>query len=122
MKNRELAVSDEGDIKISSGAVVRTQNLVITYFTPPDPYPWMAKAVCKGVDIEVFFKEPNSVDAPGKKYCDPCPVKDDCLIFALLKENPLATRYGYMGGAGPAERDKIYEALKGKTDGQQAKD
>ena len=81
--------------------------------TRPDPQPWMKKANCLEVDTEVFFERPNAMDAPAKKYCEPCAVKSDCLIFALLTENPAETRYGWMGNTSPIERTRLYNVLKG---------
>ena len=88
--------------------------LVVTDFEPPQRYPWMDEANCLGVDPEIFFQDVNEVTAPGKKYCEPCPVVNDCLIHALVQENPNVTRYSVRGNTGPAERDHIYRSLRSK--------
>jgi hypothetical protein len=81
--------------------------------TPPDPQPWMADAACKSTDPEIFFERVNAVDAPAKKVCGPCTVQTDCLLFAFMSENPLDTRYGWMGNTSPIDRTRMYNLLKG---------
>lgn len=46
---------------------------------------WFDLAACSGVDTDVFF--PNSEDLAGiaaaKGVCASCPVREDCLAFAV---------------------------------------
>jgi hypothetical protein len=81
-------------------------------FQAPTRESWMDKANCLGVAYEEFEKTPNAEDPPGKEYCEPCEVKNECLIFHLLKEDPKKRRYGYAGNMGPAARTKKYKQLK----------
>ena len=65
------------------------------------------------MDVEIFFETPNAVDPPAARICGRCEVSNECLIFALLTENPQETRYGWMGNKAPIERTKIYKVMKG---------
>lgn len=93
---------------------VHLEKRVEVEVTRADPQPWMSQAACLSVDPEIFFDAVNSRDAPGKAVCKPCPVKESCLIYALLVENPLDVRYGIFGDTSPAERDQLYKVLKGR--------
>lgn len=87
-------------------------NDTATDFQPPTPEAWMDNANCLDVGYEVFEKTPNAKEPPAKEYCEPCEVKNECLIFHLLKEDPTKRRYGYAGNMGPAARTKKYKQLK----------
>jgi len=95
-------------------ARVHNAGLVDVQITPEDPHPWMEDRNCRNIDTEIFFERANSVDAPGKEYCTPCPVKHECLMFTLLRENPFSRRYGYVGDMGPSDRDKLYKELQAR--------
>jgi len=81
-------------------------------FTPPPREEWMLRSNCSTADPEIFFKATASENPPGKEYCEKCEVVHECLIFALLTENPASTRYGIFGNATPGERDRLYQTLK----------
>jgi len=75
---------------------------------------WRGRAACLGMDTDMFFHQVGaSVHVrQALKVCNgdadrpPCPVKDECLEFALsfAKEDDIA---GVFGGLTPAERQKI---------------
>jgi ribosomal protein S27E len=70
---------------------------------------WQDEATCKGVPLEVFV--PDKEDPEGlegaRQYCNPCPVRDTCLRYALTYG-----QRGYWGGTDTAERRR----LKAKKD------
>lgn len=46
--------------------------------------PWVAQAACRGKDTAIWF--PDRAGGSSKEaqaICDPCPVKDPCLAYAL---------------------------------------
>lgn len=52
-------------------------------------FEWMEQAVCSQTDAELFFPEGSSNTVRGKreqarKICAVCPVKAECLEFAML--------------------------------------
>ncbi|MGH8979539.1 MAG: WhiB family transcriptional regulator [Acidimicrobiales bacterium] len=70
---------------------------------------WRKWAACRGIDVEVFFPDPDSdsdeeVDAePAKAVCGVCPVRQACLEHALANRE----REGVWGGATERERRRI---------------
>ena len=78
---------------------------------------WYADAACKGVDVNVFFRGTAASNQEATtKFCDSCPVRQDCLEDAL--QYPPIDQYGLAGGISAHERKKIiakrnYEASGG---------
>lgn len=71
---------------------------------------WMKDAMCKG-KTEMFF--PNEEEARGKAYgmymvakkiCNECPVRAQCLKYALDEQ----LFFGVFGGKTPKERRNMY--------------
>lgn len=60
---------------------------------------WMADAACGGLDTNSFYKKTSD----GKKLCRGCPVKPDCLDYALMTE-----QYGIWGGLSQNQRNRKY--------------
>ncbi|MBX6389798.1 MAG: WhiB family transcriptional regulator [Frankia sp.] len=69
---------------------------------------WMDQAACAGVDVEVFYPPVGDQDSYRQiraVYCGPCPVRRECLAFAVAAEPAdLAKRHGMFGGLTPAQR------------------
>lgn len=64
--------------------------------------PWTEYAACAGIaDPEIFFNERN--DLPAKIVCAGCPVKNDCLTYALRRRHLV----GVWGGKSDKQRDAI---------------
>lgn len=70
-----------------------------------DPRDWAADAACLGTNPELFF--PVSTFGPAleqtaaaKRICHQCPVRADCLDWALR----VGEAYGIWGGTTPEER------------------
>lgn len=62
---------------------------------------WMSEALCAQIDAEPFFPESGGTPHLGKKLCATgCPVKDQCLEWALATDQ----RYGVWGGLSESER------------------
>jgi WhiB family redox-sensing transcriptional regulator len=73
---------------------------------------WQYDGLCRSVDPEVFFP-PDSERGPvrqlremqAKRYCQACPVLNQCRNHALLMHEP----YGVWGGLTPRERDVLLQ-------------
>lgn len=73
---------------------------------------WQYDGVCRSVDPEVFFP-PDSERGPvrqlremqAKRYCQACPVLNQCRDHALLIQEP----YGVWGGLTPRERELLLQ-------------
>lgn len=73
--------------------------------------PWVARALCAGMEPEVFF--PEGVDGPAlldvanaKAVCANCPVREECLDWALR----IGEAHGIWGGTTPSERRMLRRA------------
>lgn len=78
---------------------------------------WILRAACRGADPETWFptrpsgrfsleNPPPDVDLPAKRICGNCPVRSECLRFAM--ENEVRShRHGIYGGLNPAERRQL---------------
>jgi hypothetical protein len=61
---------------------------------------WRLDAACAAVDPELFFPERGDPAPAAKQICADCPVKADCLSFALAIGEP----QGIWGGLSPRQR------------------
>lgn len=66
-----------------------------------DNLDWMADALCVDSPVDFFSEDPTEVDK-AKKVCFDCPVRRQCLEYALKNE----TRFGVWGGADEVELRK----------------
>lgn len=68
--------------------------------------PWMADAVCRQTDPEVFFPEMGGSTATAKRICtEHCPVVAQCLAYALEHNES-----GVWGGTSEKQRKKLRQA------------
>src|SRR5271154_3548352 len=72
----------------------------------PHPFAWKLKAVCTNVPIDVFFEAVSEDTA--LEFCSQCPVRKECLDYAMNEEGSSGERYGVYGGLTPTERNKEY--------------
>lgn len=69
--------------------------------TPPEP--WVADALCPQSDPEAFFPEKGNQAQPARQICLQCPVRAECLDFAIRT----GQRYGVYGGFSDREREYL---------------
>lgn len=70
---------------------------------------WQDSAACTQVDPEIFFPaQGQRITVGARKVCDSCPVKAECLAFALEHNEFL----GVWGGLGQQERAALQRARK----------
>lgn len=74
----------------------------------------MKLAACHGQNVDVWFREPlkkghtrRNLDAPAKEICGPCPVRYECLDYAMRQH----IDHGVWGGFNTQER-KVLRRLK----------
>lgn len=65
--------------------------------------PWKDQAACRGADLALFFPEPGAKYLEAKVVCDRCPVKVECLDYAL--DN--GELFGIWGGSTEKERRRL---------------
>lgn len=59
-----------------------------------DPPPFVAQALCAQTDPELFFPEQGESSAKARRICWSCPVRRECLAYAIENNEP----YGVWGG------------------------
>lgn len=64
---------------------------------------WIDNALCAQTDPEAFFPERGKVPAEAKRICQSCPVRADCLDYALRT----GQRFGVWGGLSERERRRL---------------
>ena len=69
----------------------------------PNDASWMLDARCRGVDPAEFFPSDGVGVDKARKICDQCPVKVECLEYALTYR----IDHGVWGGASERERRRI---------------
>lgn len=69
--------------------------------------PDLPQALCRQVDQgELFFPEKGGTTAPAKQVCAMCPVRAECLQYALDRDE----RFGIWGGKSERERRALKRA------------
>ena len=74
-----------------------------------DDAPWKAEGLCRGISPDLFYPTISDLrlwdetEAPGMRVCDGCPVKAECLEYALANNE----RDGVWGGLCPTRRRKL---------------
>lgn len=63
----------------------------------------LSEALCAQTDPEIFFPEKGGSALPAKAICKECPVRMQCLEWALKNDE----RHGIWGGLSPKERDRL---------------
>lgn len=65
--------------------------------------PWADEAKCLVAEPETFFPEKGGSTREAKRICQGCPVKTECLDYALDNDE----RFGIWGGLSERERRKL---------------
>ena len=65
--------------------------------------PWVGRAACRGADPALFFPGPDDDPSEALELCGRCPVRQDCLEYALEARE----RYGIWGGMTERERRRL---------------
>lgn len=74
-----------------------------------DPAPWWTLAACAGIAPDLFFPGQGEDAAAAKAVCESCPVRTECLDYAL--DN--AEKHGIWGGKSERERRRIRSTRRG---------
>jgi len=71
---------------------------------PKSPDDWRAQAACAQLDPALFFPDGGEAETwQAKRVCAACPVRAECLRFALAGPEP----YGIWGGLTEGERREL---------------
>jgi hypothetical protein len=80
----------------------------------PDPgVDWFDDAACRGVPIDEFYSEERGPYGKlgWQDHCPGCPVRAQCLAFALLNQE----KWGVWGGFTPVARRRVLSNLLEET-------
>jgi WhiB family redox-sensing transcriptional regulator len=69
---------------------------------------WMERAKCRGAAPSEFFPSDGTGVETAQRVCDGCPVRRDCLEYALRHR----IEHGVWGGASERERRRILRRRK----------
>ena len=64
---------------------------------------WQEKAICQQTDPEAFFPEKGGSNQEAKSICRKCPVRLECLEYALNNNE----KFGVWGGLDERERARL---------------
>ena len=86
----------------------------VVHLLTASPMDWQQRAACRALDTELFFPPPHSEhkqqrearEAEAKAICATCPVRVECLDWALRTEEP----HGVWGGCSEIERKQMLAA------------
>ena len=67
---------------------------------------WQRRAKCRGVGVALFFPERGESPAKAKALCDECPVRAECLDYALGRPE----KFGVWGGTSDRQRRRLRSA------------
>lgn len=80
----------------------------ITERARPD---WHTEAACRGLNPDLFYGETSDHATDAKAVCATCPVRQECLDYALSN----GEYYGIWGGMSERERRSMRRALNTGT-------
>lgn len=75
----------------------------------PEPPWWRALGACRGIDPAIFFPERGESCVEAKAVCAGCPVRGECLDFAL----DVGEHFGIWGGTSERERQRMRRGRRG---------
>lgn len=67
---------------------------------------WQWDALCAQTDPDSFFPEKGGSTREAKRICEDCPVRAECLEYALERDE----RFGIWGGLSDRERRALKQA------------
>lgn len=102
---REVSPLHEGvSAGASTGAAANTDDAELMFaLDVEEELRWQDRALCAQTDPEAFFPEKGGSTREAKRVCTTCPVRDECLEYALANDE----RFGIWGGLSERERRRL---------------
>lgn len=69
-----------------------------------EPTPWATQAACAGCHPDMWFPRRGQNIDPARAVCNTCPVRAECLEYALVWNIP----FGVWGGLSEIERRRLH--------------
>lgn len=101
-----LHVAPVQPLQIEDAQMDDASSLLDTIWSPTEvegELAWQVDALCAQTDPEAFFPEKGGSTRDAKKVCTACPVRQECLAYALEKDE----RFGIWGGLSERERRRL---------------
>lgn len=76
-------------------------------FDNHEPESWKADGICAQVDPDLWYPEKGGSTKKAKKVCSNCPVREQCLNYAMDHNE----RFGIWGGYSERERRKLNRGI-----------
>jgi len=90
-------------------SIARLVELMDSAFTSD----WESAALCAQTDPEEFYPERGGNAKVPKRICSACPVRDECLAYALATDE----RFGIWGGLSERERRNLQKQIAADVSG-----
>lgn len=84
------------------GASFTSHETIVPIFQLP-PRPWLDQAACRGLDPALFHPQRGEPTEPAKRVCASCPVRQECLDWALEANE----KHGVWGGMSERQRRQL---------------
>lgn len=71
---------------------------------------WKTRAACRGMDVNLFYPRRGESVVAAVAVCNRCPVRSECLAYALEPPNDEALnifRFGIWGGKSERARRRL---------------
>ncbi|KKF02930.1 hypothetical protein WN67_06090 [Mycolicibacterium obuense] len=92
---------------MSEAAVIELITMLEAQPQSPTDEDWYERALCPQTDPDAFFPEKGGSTKEAKKICLGCPVKQQCLQWALDNDE----RFGIWGGLSERERRRLKRGI-----------
>lgn len=92
---------------MSEAAVIELITMLEAQPQSPTDEDWYERALCPQTDPDAFFPEKGGSTKEAKKICLGCPVKQQCLQWALDNDE----RFGIWGGLSERERRRLHRGI-----------
>lgn len=92
---------------MSEAAVIELTAMLESQPPQPSDEEWYERALCPQTDPDAFFPEKGGSTREAKRICLGCPVRDQCLKWALDNDE----RFGIWGGLSERERRRLKRGI-----------
>lgn len=93
---------------LSPGSRMRALETILAKSADKD---WADRGACRGTGPAIFFPERGESVAEAKETCRGCPVRQECLDYAMVN----GERFGVWGGLSVRERRSLRRLRQTKT-------
>ncbi|MDP9801346.1 WhiB family redox-sensing transcriptional regulator [Arcanobacterium wilhelmae] len=110
----QAARTEETDPRSAQRLMEGIFNLGYGTATPAEDLSWMEDALCAQTDPDIFYPEKGGSTAPATSICRNCPVRAECLDYAVTND----IRHGIWGGTSDNDRKRMSRERKARAAGQ----